>query len=126
MENKLPDSFVVDRFQKTYPTEIGSQNFTPDDLEIFKSEKSQSLKKYYSAKFDEIKSEWENLISEMKLNERLYLAKCSFTPTPGGTYYLYKRESGEEFLSIISPEQWNRFQFIGKFKFGTDGRWLNI
>jgi len=34
-----PDSFVEDRRLKSYPTEIGSQKFSPDDIQLFKLEK---------------------------------------------------------------------------------------
>ena len=38
---KVPDSFVEDRRLKSYPTEIGSQKFSPDDIQLFKIEKKQ-------------------------------------------------------------------------------------
>ena len=40
MEKKLPDSYVPERRLKEYPTELGSQNFSPDDIQLFKLEKS--------------------------------------------------------------------------------------
>ena len=41
---KVPDSFVEDRRLKSYPTEIGSQKFSPDDIQLFKIEKTSKLK----------------------------------------------------------------------------------
>ena len=122
-EKKLPISYVVDRMSKTYPTEIGSQPFSPDNIELFKLEKTSKIKKYYSSKFDELTKEYEKLMSEIKINERLYMASHNFEPISGEIYHLYKKESGEEFLSLISPEQWNKFEFIGSYKFLSDGRW---
>ena len=36
MEKKVPDSYVPDRYTKSYPTEIGSQPFEPDNIDLFK------------------------------------------------------------------------------------------
>jgi len=124
MEKKLPDSYVPDRRIKAYPTEIGSQPFEPDNIELFKLDKTQKLKHHFVQKFDEIKSEYEKLMNEIQVNERIYKASYSFVPVVGYVYYLYQKED-TEFLSIISPEEWNhRFEFIGKYVLQTDGRWL--
>jgi hypothetical protein len=72
--------------------------------------------------------EYEKLMSEIKMNERLYMASHNFEPTSGEIYHLYKKESGEEFLSLISPDQWKKFEFVGSFKFylTEDGRRFNL
>lgn len=122
-EKKLPMSYVVDRMTKTYPTEVGSQPFKPDNIELFKLEKTTKIQKYYSSKFEELAREYESIMKEISTNERLYKAKHNFEPISGEIYFLYKKENGEEFLSIISPSQWSKFDFIGSYKFLSDGRW---
>lgn len=122
---KVPDSFVEDRRLKSYPTEIGSQKFSPDDIQLFKIEKTSKLKHHFSSKFSELQSEYKKLIEEININERLYLAKHSFEPIPGKSYHLYIKENGEEFLSLISPKEWgDRFEYVGTFEFLSDGRWV--
>jgi hypothetical protein len=124
---KVPDSFVPDRKIKEYPTEIGSQKFQPDNISLFKIEKTQKIKTYFTSKFDEIQKQYQDLISEISLNERLYMAKHNFEPIFGQTYYLYKKQNFEEFLSIISPDEWiHNFEFIGKYQLQTDGRWSEV
>ena len=125
-KKKMPDSFVENRLSKRYPTEIGAPKFEPDNISLFKIEKTSKIKKYYSSKFEEMTKEYENLMSEIKMNERLYMASHNFEPVTGESYHLYKKESGEEFLSLISPDQWKRFEFIGTFQFQSDGRWIEI
>ncbi len=121
---KVPDSFVPDRRTKEYPTEIGSQKFSPDDIQLFKLEKTSKLKHHFSSKFSELQSEYNKLIEEINTNERLYLAKHNFEPIPGKSYHLYIKENGEEFLSLISPNEWgDRFECVGTFEFLSDGRW---
>lgn len=122
--NKLPDSYVPDRKLKEYPTELGSQKFSPDDISLFKIEKTQKIKNHFSSKFEELQKEYRKLMKEISINERLYLAKHNFEPISGHSYFLYQKEN-EEFLSIISPEEWgNRYIYIGKFQFLSDGRWI--
>jgi hypothetical protein len=121
-DKKLPMSYVVDRMVKTYPTEIGSQKFSPDNIDLFRLEKTSKVKKYYSARFEEMAKEYESLMLEIKINERLYKAKHNFEPISGEVYHLYSK-NGEEFLSLISPEQWAKFEFIGSYRFLSDGRW---
>lgn len=124
---KRPDNFVEDKIVKSYPTEIGSQNFKPDDISLFKLEKTTKIKKYYSTKFEEIANQYESLMKDIQINERLYKSNHNFEPVTGEIYNLYKKESGEEFISIISPEEWkNKFEFIGKFQLTSDGRWSEV
>lgn len=124
---KLPDSFVPDRKNKEYPTEIGSQKFSPDNIQLFKLDKAQKVKTYFSSKFDEIAKQYEDLLKEISINERLYKCKHNFEPVVGNTYYLYKKQNQEEFLSIISPDEWiHNFDYIGKFQLLSDGRWTEV
>ena len=124
---KIPDSFVPDRRTKEYPTEIGSQKFSPDNIQLFKLDKAQKVKTYFTSKFDEIAKQYEDLLKEISINERLYKCKHNFEPVVGNTYYLYKKQNQEEFLSIISPSEWgNKFELIGKFQLQTDGRWIEL
>jgi predicted HTH transcriptional regulator len=126
MEKKMPDSFVENRLSKRYPTEVGAPKFEPDNISLFKLEKTSKVKKYYSSKFEEMAKEYESLMNEISINERLYKSSHNFEPTSGEIYHLYKKESGEEFLSLISPDQWKKFEFIGSYKFLSDGRWVEI
>ena len=122
-QKKMPDSFVENRLSKRYPTEVGGPKFEPDNISLFKIEKTSKIKKHYSSKFEEMTREYEKLMSEIQMNERLYMASHNFEPTSGEIYHLYKKEFGEEFLSLISPDQWKKFEFIGSYKFLSDGRW---
>ena len=93
-EKKLPDSYVVDRRLKSYPTEIGSINFKVDDIELFKKNKTTKLKNYYNQKFDEIREQYLKLMDDIDVNERLYNCKYSFEPIIGQTYHLYFDDKG--------------------------------
>lgn len=124
MEKKLPDSYVVDKRLKSYPTEIGSMNFKADDIDLFKLNKTSKLKNFYNQKFEEIKKEYISLMNDIEVNERLYKCKYSFEPIVGQTYHLYLKDDGTEFLSIISPEEWKSKTLIGSYLYDSDGRWI--
>jgi hypothetical protein len=125
-KKKLPDSYVVNRSLKSYPTEIGSINFKVDDIELFKKNKTSNLKNYYSQKFNELRDEYLRLMDDIDVNERLYNCKYSFEPIVGHTYHLYLDDKGSEFLSIISPEEWKNKSYIGSYLYDSNGRWLKI
>ena len=122
MEKKLPDSYVVDKRLKSYPTEIGSLNFKADDIDLFKLNKTSKLKNFYNQKFEEIKKEYISLMNDIEVNERLYKCKYSFEPIVGQTYHLYLKDDGTEFLSNISPEEWKSKTLIGSYLYDSDGR----
>ncbi|EGW08151.1 Uncharacterized protein C1orf50-like [Cricetulus griseus] len=45
---------------------------------------------------------------------------------PGNIYYLYQRESGQQYFSIISPEEWGAgcpHDFLGAYKLQHDLSW---
>jgi hypothetical protein len=48
MEKKLPDYYVENRSLKEYPTEVGAPKFSPDNISLFKQEKTFKLKKHFS------------------------------------------------------------------------------
>lgn len=126
MEEKLPDSFVPNRSLKEYPTEIGSQKFSPDNIDLFKFEKTSKIKKYYTQKFEELSKQYESLLNDIQVNELLYSAKYNFEPVVGECYYLYHKDD-HKFLSLIEPQEWNnKYSFIGEFQYQTDGRWIKI
>jgi hypothetical protein len=53
-------------------------------------------------------------------------SKISFEPVVGHTYYLYEFNNVKT-LSLISPEQWDKFDsFIGEFKLTSDRKWIKI
>ena len=48
-----------------------------------------------------------------------------FEPVKGDTYYLYQRESGTLFLSLVE-HQYNKWIFIGAFKLDSNDKWEKV
>ena len=82
-----------------------------------------TVNKEFENKFKELKSQYENLMQEFEFNELVYSAKFSFEPIMGEIYHLYTGEDGVNFLSLISPQEWNR-EHVGTFKLNSDKKWI--
>lgn len=129
MGEKKPDYIVFneetkeyDASKKEYPTTIGSSNFKPL---IIDDTNSINASHYFKSKLEEIKIEYNKLVEEYKWNNVVYESDYGFEPIVGEIYFLYEREYGNNFLSIIAPNQWNQ-RYIGSFKLLNNGKWEKV
>lgn len=93
------------------------------DVDLFKKNKSQTVRNHFQAKFDEIKKQYEQLMLDVQVNDLIYKARYSFVPLVGQTYHLYKVADDDYILSLIEPERWDKYEFIGSFRFGSNDVW---
>ncbi|KAL1428511.1 hypothetical protein MTO96_002881 [Rhipicephalus appendiculatus] len=66
------------------------------------------------------------ILEEAQLNTRLHHAACNFKKVPGSVYYLYKRPNGQEYFSMIKPEEWGPqcpHEFLGGYRLESDFTW---
>lgn len=131
-ENKKPDNVVFntetqkyDASLKPYGTSVGAPIIIPTDTVAWKNRSINKINHKVSAKYLELKSEYENMIQEFEYNKLIFNAKFSFEPIIGEVYHLYQRENTESFLSLISPEQCN-FKSIGSFYLNASQVWEKI
>ena len=129
---KKPDNVVFnaetkkyDAALKTYATSLGAPVIIPTDTVAWKNRSINKINHKVTAKFLELKAEYENMIQEFEYNKLIFNAKFSFEPIIGEVYHLYKRENKETFLSLISPEQCN-FNSLGSFYLNADQIWQKI
>lgn len=62
----------------------------------------------------------------VEISERIYAVKMGFEPIIGKTYYLYRRENGEDFLSLIAPDEWGngrKLEHVATVKLLADHTW---
>jgi hypothetical protein len=130
-KKKKPDLVVWDEERGYYPRELtyGSNNGAPairlDDVSGWKQNQANKANKVFNKKFEEIKDEFANLIDEVKWNEFVYSTNYNFIPVMGETYYLYRKSDGTNFLSLISPDEWN-MEFIGATRLESNNKWIKI
>ena len=129
MENKKPDNVVFSDKKGynasvlPYATNVGAPAIRMDDVVSWKNRNISTVNKEFENKFKELKSQYENLMQEFEFNELVYSAKFSFEPVIGEIYHLYTGEDGVNFLSLISPQEWNK-EHVGTFKLNSDKKWV--
>ena len=69
----------------------------------------------------------KSIQQRVEVSERIYLADISFEPLINHVYYLYLRENGKDFLSMVSPQEWGRKipfeKFVAKVRLLADHTW---
>lgn len=131
MKKKFPDNVVWDEekgyYAKMLPygSNIGAPAIKPDDISTWKREKIEKTNKYFTKKYEEIRSEYEKLIEEFEWNRVVYSSNYRFEPIIGEKYYLYRKKDGELFLSIITPDEWTQ-DFVGAFEMDSENKWKKI
>jgi flavin reductase (DIM6/NTAB) family NADH-FMN oxidoreductase RutF len=129
---KRPDQVVYDEKSETYnasllpyATNVGAPVIKPNDLTHWKASGAHKITRHLQAKYEELKTEYEEMTELFKWNELVYKAKFSFEPIAGETYHLYRREEGELFLSMIPPDNWAK-ECLGSFKLSSNQIWQKV
>ncbi len=131
-EKERPDSVVYnekeqkyDAALKPYATNVGAPSITTTDTSAWKNRSIAKINHKVQAKFMELKEEYEKMMAQFHYNELIHASKFSFEPVIGQIYHLYQRESGEHFLSIISPTECN-WDYQGSFYLTADMIWEKV
>lgn len=131
MAKKKPDLVVWDEEKGYYQRELtyGSNQGAPaiklEDVGGWKQTQAGIANKQFKSKYDELKEEFQKLIDEVNWNELVYQSTYSFIPVMGETYHLYLRDDDSTFLSLITPNQWNK-KYVGSFKLDSMQKWIKV
>merc|ERR1712156_380003 len=70
------------------------------------------------------------VLEEARMNALLHKTSCNFKKIPGKTYYVYKQRKNpeEEFLSMISPQEWGPSgpEFVQGYRLEFDMSWTEL
>ena len=105
-----------------YGSNVGAPSIKPTDISSWKNKKVITTNHYFSSRYDEIKKDYLKLMEEYEWNTLVYNAEFRFKPVMGKVYFLYQKDDGKLFLSLIEPSEWDKI-FIGAFKLISDNRW---
>ena len=108
-----------------YGDNIGAPAIKLEDIQGWKTHTVVKANHEFDAKYEEIKREYLKLLDEYEWTHRVYKAAFNFEPIIGETYYLYQREDGTDFLSLIWPQSWKQVH-VGSFRFETSRKWIKI
>ena len=82
----------------------------------------------FRIRYDNLKKEFDKLMDEVHWNSILYdkeICEIKFNPVINKHYYLYGKD-GKFSMSLISPDEWKRDDYVGKFLFSYNGKWVKI
>nr|XP_047910955.1 uncharacterized protein C1orf50 homolog [Anser cygnoides] len=65
------------------------------------------------------------VLEEANRDADLHHVACNFVKKPGNVYYLYRREGGQRYFSLLSPKEWGTspHEFLGAYKLQHDMSW---
>jgi len=68
------------------------------------------------------------ILETAQRDQMLNQAECNFKKLPGKIYHLYKKPNSRQYLSLLSPQDWqdSPHQFIGSFRFEADYSWTEL
>lgn len=128
-QTKKPDQVVYnsdtkryDAALKPYATDVAAPVITTTDSLAWKNRNIDKVNKHIQAKYNELKSSYEAMMTQFEYNNLIYGAHFNFEPVVGQVYHLYRRADHTTFLSIIAPEECN-FKHVGSFYLDADGLW---
>lgn len=122
---KKPDMYAEDKAIMPYGDSVAAPKIELEDTNSWVAKQTVDVNNYLATKFAELKEEYAKLISLYKWNELVNKADFSFIPVKGHTYFLYQREDGSLFLSLIEPEYWGEL-FVGAVKLDSDNKWIKV
>lgn len=131
-DEKKPDNVVFntdtqkyDAYLKPYATSVGAPVIITTDSVAWKNRSVNKLNNKIQTRFKEIKEQYEQLMQEFEDNRLIHDAKFTFEPIIGQYYHLYVRENGDNFLSIIAPNECS-FNSLGSFYLNADQIWEKV
>lgn len=69
----------------------------------------------------------KSIQNRVEISERIYRTPMNFEPLINHIYFLYEKEDGTDFLSMVAPEEWGRKQrfsrFLAEVKLLADHTW---
>merc|ERR1712242_213913 len=62
------------------------------------------------------------VLEDARMNALLHKTSCNFKKVPGKIYYVYKRDNGKNYMSMISPQEWGKScpPFVAAYKLEHD------
>jgi len=132
MPKKYPDNVAWDENKQKwvanilpYASNVGAPVIKPDNIDSWRQRGVSKVNHHLETKFLELKEEYLKLVEEFQWNDLIYNAKFNFEPVIGEIYHLYTGDNDENFLSLISPSEWNR-KCLGSFKLEADQKWKKV
>lgn len=117
-----------------YAHTAGGAIIRPEDMGKVKGRSVLAMRQQTDRQMNQLYEQMEVLAKQAKLlaqrkeiSERIYDAAMGFEPIINETYYMYERDTGEDLLSLVAPNEWGRSfkysRFLAKCLLLADHTW---
>lgn len=130
-----PDKVTESPGLLPYAHTAGGAVIKLDDLGKIKAKSLTAMKEQVGKQMLQLYQQMEVLQNQAKelhmrreISERVYQAQLSYDPIVGQVYYLYEKDTGQDVVSIISPNEWGErrykySRYIAKLRLMADDTW---
>jgi hypothetical protein len=76
-----------------------------------------------------LQSQAKQILEKSSMDTKLHSIPCNFIKSPGNTYHLYERSSGEKFWSMVSPQEFgssNKNEYLGSWRLENDKSYTKV
>lgn len=104
-------------------TELAEQIETAD---IMASTRVSAKLQVIADQIRALQAEARKALEEARQDQDLNHVPCAFKRIPGKTYYLYRRDNGGRYFSMLAPEDWggqSPHEFLGAYRLDIDMSW---
>ena len=113
---------LENRASSSYIAEYSAPKIELADLGKLQQVRHLNLNKKIETRLEEIKTEYDALVSLHEWNTFVDSFECRIECIIGQDYYLYETEEGKKFLSIIEPENFTiKYKFHGTTRLNSFG-----
>ena len=117
-----PTRVLENRASSSYIAEYSAPKIELADLGKFQQVRHLNLNKKIETRLEEIKTEYDALVSLHEWNSFVDSFECRIECIIGQDYYLYETEEGKKFLSIIEPESFTiKYKYHGTTRLNSFG-----
>ena len=92
------------------------------DVALFKRTTATAVVHHFQTRVEEIRRVYQKFMEDVQINDLIYSARYNFVPIVGKDYHLYQTDDGA-LLSLIDPERWSKYPYLGTFRLKSDGVW---
>ena len=125
---KKPDRVANKKSTMPYGDSVSAPAITEVDTTGYRELKSKEASAKLRSRYEELQEEFRQLVATSEDTQRMYDASVSFVPIIGQTYHLYRRENGDEWVSMIAPQEFGNYyhEYLGSYRLATDSVWVRI
>lgn len=131
---RLRDKITTTPSTLEYAHHVGSALIKPEDKGKIRGQAVMAMHEQSQMQLEKIYDQVKLLVKQaeevrhrVNISEQIYEAEMKFKPLVGHAYHLYKKENGQEVLSVISPKEWGSSmpfeEHIASVKLLSDHTW---